>query len=564
MSKKEFGALKIIFLTGFLFSGLFKEYAALISTGLWGALLTVFMRRRSLKIYRNAESLAILVIAGSSLLTCFTGTDYGMGLTGFGRMAGVALFAVLVMQLNGEQQEEALILVPWCGAVMTLTGLVSWFIPPLKELFWVADRLGGFFQYPNVYGLFCLAGFILAAVKRENLKTGEFRALLFILLSGIFLSGSRAVFLLFLLSVVFLAVGWKGLRRILAVLLPAAVAAALVYAGITGNVQNVARFVTTSLFSSTLIGRIIYARDGLKLLIQHPFGLGYLGYYYQEPAVQTAQYSVRFIHNDLLQMALDYGIIPSLLAAAVFVKNIFSGKNPAGHRLVLLVAGLHFLVDFDLEFVSVWYFVLLLVDFRHGKQWEPGKNSRTRQYGAGAAVTGVLSAAAIYAGAALIPYYAGNPELTYRLVPFHTESGVQVLASLTDSQEAEKLAARLQKQNPYLREVWDVQAALAYQAGDYKAMTENKKKSLNLQRYSVEAYEKYLALLSQALSDAAGTGSQEDMELLIKAAAEIPELLKKTEETTDPLAYKTRDVPDFTLSDEALSYFSQITALIEE
>ena len=42
------------------------------------------------------------------------------------------------------------------------------------------------------------------------------------------------------------------------------------------------RFLTTSLHSSTLLGRLLYAQDALPVILRHPFGLGYRSYTYMQ------------------------------------------------------------------------------------------------------------------------------------------------------------------------------------------------------------------------------------------------------------------------------------------
>ena len=78
-----------------------------------------------------------------------------------------------------------------------------------------------------------------------------------------------------------------------------------------------------SLNESTFIGRIIYFKYGLRLIAKNPFGLGYLGFYYTEQFNQTAVYSVRYIHNELLQLLLDIGWLPAAFFAAALIAALF-------------------------------------------------------------------------------------------------------------------------------------------------------------------------------------------------------------------------------------------------
>ena len=91
----------------------------------------------------------------------------------------------------------------------------------------------------------------------------------------------------------------KRLRIPLMLLLAACVAAALLFVAITGNQDTIGRFLTISLESSTLMGRLLYYRDVLPVILKHPFGLGYMGYYYAQGGFQTGVYATKFVHNEL-------------------------------------------------------------------------------------------------------------------------------------------------------------------------------------------------------------------------------------------------------------------------
>ena len=131
-----------------------------------------------------------------------------------------------------------------------------------------------------------------------------------VLVCGIYLSGSRGIFLLFL----FMALGWGGWsalreKKILPVALGAlgviAIGAlAVVFSG--GLVLDRLRAIT--LTSSSLNGRLLYDLDGLQMLLRHPLGVGRGGYLYIQPLEQTGVYTLRSIHNEYLQAALDGGV----------------------------------------------------------------------------------------------------------------------------------------------------------------------------------------------------------------------------------------------------------------
>ena len=337
----------------------------------------------------------------------------------------------------------------------------------------------------------------------------------------------------------------------------------LTYTQITGNVQNIGRFLTSSVTSSTLLGRFIYWKDGIQELLRHPFGLGYLGYYYREPVIQTAFYSVRFVHNDFLQLGLDIGIVPAILFVASYFK-IFSEKNLSFERkTTLLIMFLHFFMDFDLEFTSMWYLLGLVTYVSEEAQVEDIDHANYRKYVMmGIKVfTGICGFFGVYVGSSMLPRYLGNAELTSTLIPYYTENNVEMLSQETDVIKAQNLAEKIYRQNPYIPETYDVFAVLAFQREDYEKVIKEKEKSISLQKYNMDAYERYAMLLAKGMNVAAQKGEERNIKILIEGVKRIPELINQVKRHTTELAYKTKDVPDFMLSEATQKILKEIDKL---
>ena len=135
----------------------------------------------------------MLILAFCYFLTCFYGIDRGMSLIGFLRFMGTLFFIGYLRLLESDKRKKLCQMIPLLGCIMTVTGILGHFIPALYSFFYVADRLGGFFQYPNVFALFCLVGILL---QLEERKESEKKCLIqvVLLLTGVFLSGIRTVF----------------------------------------------------------------------------------------------------------------------------------------------------------------------------------------------------------------------------------------------------------------------------------------------------------------------------------------------------------------------------------
>ena len=123
------------------------------------------------------------------------------------------------------------------------------------------------------------------------------------------MTGSRTVFVLGMLMLVVLAFRQKGERIFYLLILAGAVCAGGIYGVLTGNLENIGRFLTISLGESTLQGRFLYWIDGISILKEHIWGLGYRGYCEIQGMYQTGVYKVQFIHNEYLQILLDIGVL---------------------------------------------------------------------------------------------------------------------------------------------------------------------------------------------------------------------------------------------------------------
>lgn len=567
-------ASRILFAAGFLCTGLFSDAAACLFSALYAGLFILQLireKKQGVRVYTGTPVL-FLVLPVYGLAVTLWAVDRGMNLIGFGRYAGILFWTLTLMQYEKEERYTLLSLLPDLMALEVLLALPGR-LPALKSLFYVAGRYGGTLQYPNTFAMLCMAALVILAMPgcsqkqwfgstESNRKKGRILRIveIFLLACGVFLSGSRTGFLLFIIGITALFFLSKKDRVIFAaaLILPAA---AVLYAGMTGDLSDVGRFLTISGKESTLLGRLLYWKDGLRILKAHPFGLGYLGYYYLEPLMQTGYYSVRMIHNDLLQIALDLGIIPAIVLAAGYIVRIIRKSTDPYIRLLLILMGLHFLVDFDLGFLSVWYLIILIFMLE-----QDGKEMILPAAGKRLLILSSVPIAcfSLYLGVGLIPFATGNARATLAMVPFDTEAGEQVLRSETDPEKAEQLAESILSRNSYIASAWEVCSLTALRNKDYERVISDGKQAVLLQKYEIKAYEDYLELLSNAVSLAVESGSEEEIRMLLNAVIGIPDMLEQVKAQTDPIAYEIRDVPVLELSDEYRVYIEQAKSIMEE
>lgn len=183
---------------------------------------------------------------------------------------------------------------------------------------------------------------------------------------GIIMSGSRTVLLLMLVLGAWYCVKRKLPGKVL--LMAAGGCAVLVVLLWSTGVGKEVLIRVFSTNGSTFWGRLLYMKDAAGMILTHPFGLGYYGYHYLQTSCQTGVYSVVSVHNELLQLLLDVGILPAILFFGMLVKSCIS-KNVSGrNRLLLLIVILHSLFDYDFQFLVIGMVVILLLEDENVKE----------------------------------------------------------------------------------------------------------------------------------------------------------------------------------------------------
>lgn len=305
--------------------GTFHEYiSCFVSLIMISWLAYKIFTNKELNFSLNTLSLSIILMVFFYGVTAFWAVDSGMAVIGFVKFLPVLLYLLILMQYNNIS--DIIERIPIVAAFMTLVSSILMQIPFLKDFFSVAGRLSGFFEYPNTFAIFLLVSELII-VSREKFKVFDY-VLIAILLFGIFYSGSRTVFILLIISnaVIFLKSKKSSIKLFIIAIFLLFVIAAVLYTFISKNMDSFTRFLKISINESTFLGRILYFQDALPIILKRPFGLGYMGYYYMQQSIQTGVYSVKYIHNDFLQLFLDIGWIPTLLFIVSVLKSVFCKK----------------------------------------------------------------------------------------------------------------------------------------------------------------------------------------------------------------------------------------------
>lgn len=513
-------ASEVFLVISLLCAGVFHEFTSCAVSVLMLIWLGVkYIRVGKINVYLNFTAATLLCITVFYFISMFWAVDSGMAYIGHLKFLPVLLYLFVLWQ-EDEDNGRIIEMLPYVAAVMVVISSVFMHLPVLNKYFSVAGRLAGFFQYPNTFALFILAALIIA-VSRTKFSALDI-AVCAVLLFGLVYTGSRTVLVLAVLAVPAAAVkGRKKPFRIILIILGAVFAAAAVFAvlALSGQYNIFARLSSLSLTESTFVGRFLYYRDALPLILKNPFGLGYMGYYYVQTSVQTGVYSVMYAHNDILQTALDIGWIPAMLLAFTMIKPIFSRKTPFKYRIVMTVIFLHCCFDFDLQFAAMYCRMLLFCSYREGRHIE------IKRIASFSAASFITSAVCLYMGISLALSSVGMTAASQKMYPWNTQNQISQLVSADNIARADKIADRILDRNDYVVAALSAKARYAYSQGDFAKVIKYKKLVFKRAPLVYDEYVDYCQMLINgvALYTQAGDAHSAEVcaEELIKAEADL-------------------------------------------
>lgn len=510
-------------------------------------LLTYLLGRKDFRVFFNETGLALAALTVSMVLGIFWAADRGMAAWGIVRVLPVVLYGLVLMGLKQEEREEILSLLSVSGLYMTLITLVMSLFPALAGKVTVDGRLAGFFEYPNAYAAFLLAGLVISSTEKNRGKRDLFTDL--ILVFGVFQSGSRTAFvvMLFLQLVLLIRNRDWGILGILAVcfglsLLP----------GLLGGETAADRYLTISGNSSTLLGRLLYFQDALGLILRNPLGLGYLGYHAVQGSIQTGVYDVTHVHNWLLQILLDAGWVPGLLLVWAVARNFLAKGTTLRSRLLLMAILGHGMLDFDMEFLIFWLILL------PGLGMTRGRELRVRKAGLLAALGAAAVVVSLWLGISDGLFRAGKPDQCLYLTPFHTQALEHRLTRIGEAGAVEETAERILSLKPTSSLAYSAKANVAFAKGAINEMIPLKREAIARAKYSVEEYCDYFDKVYQALQWYRTNGREDSARICLGYLMEIPELLRALEPETSPLAWRLDEKPQLELPEEYQALLAEL------
>ena len=521
--------------------GIFHEWTAGILSAV--LLVMIIIKARKADDFRFPMDMLFAgacLIPLSFLISPLWAVDKGMTVLGFTKFLPLPLSIVLLRQY--KKPLDVLKYIPLSGAVMTVLSFILGLIFKAEGWFLVSGRLAGFFQYPNTFALFLLVG-LCYIIFKEKITKLEF-GIGGVLVIGIFLSGSRTVFvLLVLVAILYIIFCGSKTKRVYGIV---SLAVALLVAGgyvvITGNRESVGRFLTTSLSASTFVGRFLYFKDAFFQIIRHPLGLGYMGYYYSQSTFQTGVYTVQNVHNDLLQILIDIGWIPTIILGIAIVRNFI--KIDRRSKIIVVIMFLHLLFDFDMQFICMdIIFLSLLIDYEADPEILKKKVSPI-------VVFTIATLLGIYFAIPSFLSYVHKDELALKVYPCFTKSHILMLSEADTAEAMDARADKVLEYNDSVSLAYSAKARASFSRGDVKEMIKYKTAAIERNKYSIIEYTDYIDMLGYCANLYIESGDYDSAQYCIDKIKEVPGMLENVRSNTSSLAYKIKDKPELDLPEE--------------
>lgn len=499
---------------------------------------------------KDIKFIFILLWAVSYLFTMFWSVDKELSWLGFLKFFTVPLFLITVMQYKytAEQKSKWFDAVAKIGAVMVLVILiVSLFeriITGENNLFFYQNRLAGFFNYANSFALFLLIGVIITGFKKE-INLIDF-IVINLLLVGILLANSRAIMIITSFSYLLVLIFNKEARKKNFINLGIMVVVAIVVIAIMKNF-GVSNRISSGNSSEWLL-RVLYYKDALRMFVKNIFGHGYMAWWYMQEGLQTGAYDAQFVHNGLLQIVVDVGIIPAVFIVSTFIIGFFDKKVVVRDRVLMLIILGHSLIDFNMEFMAITLVLFMTLEFDKKQELTKTKNIKIAIYGCGL----------IYTFFAIITVLSnfGQYTLVNRIFPYSITLNKEL--EIANNTEKIEIAEELYEKNKYFLNASMILSQKQQHLGNYEKAHKYEVWIVNNKKYTMLNYIQYVQFLENAINYYYNNKDIKEMKRYMDRLCSVENIIENVKETSDSLAYKIAHKPRLDIPEEMKIYIEEM------
>ena len=512
------------------------------------------IKNRQIVYTRDYNLIAIAVFCMMYLVASLYAIDKGFAVLGFFKFLPVILMYFLIC--DKEYTREHIIgLLPVTGATITFLTLIMMCFSAFRPYVTVAGRLAGTFQYPNTYALFLLVCTIVALWQTDKTRY----LYIAVNLVGIIATGCRSRLVITVFIFAGIALSQKKYRKGIIIALACIVVALGLAMIIAPDIPVVERIRSISFGSSTLLGRFLYYKDALPVILKHPFGLGYYGYYFIQGEIQTGVYSIVSVHNELLQLMLDIGIIPAVMFFAMIIRSIVVKESPVRNKVVLIAVVLHSIFDYNFQFMAILFVMLLFLDYRNVTRQKVEMLTDVCSVVIGLVIT---AGTAVY-GISMFNYNMGHYEMAYTIGKFNTMAQVRYLETEEDIDKARDVAQSVIDKNKHMDIAYNTMARYYLTDNDVENFILNELKCIELAPYNHDYYVEFADYLFQSCDIYIKNSQADSAKICYAQLKSIPDKFTKLSEKTSSLAWKINDIPTFGMPVDYYTLMEQYEARIK-
>ena len=545
--------------------GFYAAHNFFMAVALCSYAIYLFASRKALSFTPGFTDYAVYALVAAYCIGILTGIDKGMALTGASKFFCLLPFTLILMQLNTEEKRSLIGLIPFSG-VLSVIACTVLLITPLREYVFIANRMSGFMGYANTFALLMLAG-----IMCEYFYGRKNPFVLIILSIGLFWSGSRTVFVMFIALVVFLGIRlfviydhYNIKHIIFAIIIFAIIVVISLFIPATSGIFK--RLTDISFNSSTFQGRLLYMQDAFPLIKRFPMGLGAFGYSYVCRLTATGLYNVKYVHNSILQLTADTGVIPALMVMLISLVAWFKNKN-----YTVLFLFTHTLMDFDFEYISVIFFLIMIMEGTRkvpnaaAEQEKSPSNTKDAAKspkndsltGAGALIPLVIccvfTVAATLPGLSNMLFLFDDPAAAIRVFPLNTEAREERMTNSYDINEIIDDVAYLIDHNAYNARAYQMAGTLAYLNGDAEQTVNYLTKEIELAPYAGVEYRSFASYLYDLAMQAEEAGDKKTYDYCVENLNILYDFMKEKEANISFLGGRISEQPALYLDQNAMS-----------
>lgn len=524
MSKLLFA---ILLFFPFFVGGYYVFYSAAVGIVLLIALLVHIFKTKSIKYSKSFTFFVLLFMSVMYFLTKFWAVDKSMSIHGFVKFFTAFLFTLAIIQISREERQQLLYSVPITAVIMTVFTELMGFTEFGRNRFY--DNIGdlhGAFEYANAFAIYLLIAFIIALCS--NIKIPFKLVTIVVCAYGIYKSNSRAVWMISAVMLVLIVLCYvfknvsKSTRKLIVILIFLFGVLSFIILYRFGIIEKVFNYINTD---GSFNERYLYYTDTLRYILKHPFGKGAYAFYFAQSKFQSAYYYAIDVHCDLLQYAIEIGVIPALLFAVVVVKQLFSKQNSLLQKLVMTAIILHSLFDYDLQFISILFVLLLCFDYPNVEEKEIDSKLIPT------VIASVFAVLYVVIGLSAFCNYIGDHQKSVYYYK-NTPSLIILMQSTNDKQSAYVIAQEILKRNDSVYEPNNVMANIYSADNKYGKAIKQMELVIEKDPRTMQHYRDYIDLLVKANKYYEERGETEKSQNCKNKIASVDNMIMELKENT--------------------------------